>query len=66
MHIERVARGDGDLIRVCHDGPAVAGRAQLERIDTWNAAANKHMIAINEALGFEITGKPARSWEREI
>jgi GNAT superfamily N-acetyltransferase/RimJ/RimL family protein N-acetyltransferase len=39
---------------------------QIQRIATWNAAANKHMIAINEALGFEVTGKPARSWEREI
>lgn len=24
----------------------------LRNIDTWNAATNSHMIAINEALGF--------------
>ena len=27
---------------------------QLERIVTWNAANNEHMVAINEALGFEL------------
>jgi GNAT superfamily N-acetyltransferase len=28
----------------------------VERITTWNAAANRHMIAINEQLGFEVSG----------
>lgn len=32
--------------------------AQLQRITTWNAAANAHMIAINEGLGFEVSGPP--------
>jgi GNAT superfamily N-acetyltransferase len=31
----------------------------LERIATWNAAANPHMIAINEQLGFEVSGTPS-------
>jgi GNAT superfamily N-acetyltransferase len=31
----------------------------LERIATWNAAANQHMIAINEQLGFEVSGTPS-------
>ena len=26
---------------------------QLEQVETGNAASNKHMIAVNEALGFE-------------
>jgi GNAT superfamily N-acetyltransferase len=30
----------------------------LERIATWNAGANSHMIAINERLGFEVSGPP--------
>ena len=25
---------------------------QVRVIDTWNAAVNEHMIAINEAMGF--------------
>jgi GNAT superfamily N-acetyltransferase len=39
---------------------------QIEQIVTWNAEQNKHMIAINEALGFEVLGVPSRSWERGI
>ena len=32
---------------------------QLERISTWNAEVNKHMIAVNEELGFTVFGQPA-------
>lgn len=39
---------------------------RLKRVLTWNAEQNKHMIAINEALGYEVFGVPARSWEREV
>jgi GNAT superfamily N-acetyltransferase len=39
---------------------------KIEQIATWNAEENKHMIAINEALGFEVLGVPMRSWERGI
>jgi GNAT superfamily N-acetyltransferase len=42
--------------------PAV--EPQIEQIMTWNAEQNKHMIAINEALGFQVLGVPMRSWER--
>ena len=34
---------------------------QLEQIETGNAGANEHMIAINEALGFTIRD-PAWAW----
>jgi RimJ/RimL family protein N-acetyltransferase len=30
---------------------------QLETIDTWNAASNDRMIAVNEALGYEVVGR---------
>jgi RimJ/RimL family protein N-acetyltransferase len=30
---------------------------QLERIDTWNAASNRHMIAVNDALGYSLVGR---------
>jgi RimJ/RimL family protein N-acetyltransferase len=29
---------------------------QLLEIDTWNAASNDHMIAVNEALGYRVVG----------
>jgi RimJ/RimL family protein N-acetyltransferase len=30
---------------------------QLERIYTWNAESNRHMIAVNERLGYRATGR---------
>jgi hypothetical protein len=36
---------------------------QAERIVTWNAASNRHMIAINEELGYRVQGRPYRSAE---
>jgi GNAT superfamily N-acetyltransferase len=35
----------------------------LRRIVTWNAAVNKHMIAINETLGYELLDPQSRSYE---
>ncbi|MEV1285910.1 GNAT family N-acetyltransferase [Micromonospora sp. NPDC049679] len=37
---------------------AMAHEPALRVVDTWNAAANEHMIAINEALGF----RPVDRW----
>jgi GNAT superfamily N-acetyltransferase/RimJ/RimL family protein N-acetyltransferase len=39
---------------------------QLQRIVTWNAASNRHMIAINEELGYEVSGRPYRSAELPV
>jgi GNAT superfamily N-acetyltransferase len=36
---------------------------QIEQIETGNAASNKHMIAVNEALGFEVTPPAFHSYE---
>ena len=33
---------------------------------TWNAASNKHMIAINEELGYRVGGRPYRSAEMPV
>ncbi len=33
----------------------MAAFPQAQTISTWNAAENEHMIAINEAMGFEVT-----------
>jgi hypothetical protein len=41
-----------------------AGREpQLERIATWNAESNEHMIAVNEAMGYVVIGPPS-TWYR--
>jgi GNAT superfamily N-acetyltransferase len=36
---------------------------QIERVETGNAASNKHMIAVNEALGFEVSRPVFHSYE---
>jgi GNAT superfamily N-acetyltransferase len=38
----------------------------LRRIVTWNAAANKHMIDINEALGYELLDPQGRNYELPV
>jgi GNAT superfamily N-acetyltransferase len=37
----------------------------LRTVDTWNAAANAHMIAINEALGFRALDE-WHQWQRDL
>ena len=38
----------------------------LERISTWNAGSNKHMIAVNDALGYVPYGTPVTFSELEV
>ena len=35
---------------------------QLERVSTWNAQVNEHMIAVNEAIGFIVSGQPVTGY----
>jgi GNAT superfamily N-acetyltransferase len=39
---------------------------QINRLETWNAAANAHMIAVNEALGYRVYGPPNTQWELDV
>jgi GNAT superfamily N-acetyltransferase len=36
-----------------------------QRISTWNADDNTHMIAVNEALGFQVVGR-LLSWQKKL
>lgn len=38
---------------------------QLRTVDTWNAASNEHMIAVNEVLGYRVVAR-AISWQRHL
>jgi GNAT superfamily N-acetyltransferase len=38
----------------------------LRRILTWNAENNKYMVAVNEALGYEIFGSPVKSYRLSV
>ena len=45
---------------------AVAERhPEVRRINTWNAADNEHMIAVNDAIGFEVTAS-SRYWHKTL
>jgi GNAT superfamily N-acetyltransferase len=39
---------------------------QIEQIETGNAASNRHMIAVNEALGYEIAGPAFHARELSV
>jgi GNAT superfamily N-acetyltransferase len=43
-----------------------ATEPQLERVETWNAESNSHMIAVNEALGYTILGQPTTRWQVDV
>jgi GNAT superfamily N-acetyltransferase len=37
----------------------------VRTVSTWNAAENRHMIAVNEAIGFEVVAR-AVTWSRQL
>jgi len=39
---------------------------QLERISTWNAEANQHMIAVNQVIGYTVLGPPNTDWRFDV
>lgn len=48
----------GTIIKIENLRAALAYEPTLRAVDTWNAATNKHMISINEAMGF----RPVDQW----
>jgi GNAT superfamily N-acetyltransferase len=53
----------GLLVKVAMAEWLKTAEPQLERIDTWNAESNRYMIAVNEALGYTVLGRPASWWK---
>src|SRR5260370_37742505 len=53
----------GLLVKIAMLELLATAEPQLERIVTWNARANEHMIAVNESLGYTILGQPS-TWSR--
>ncbi len=56
----------GMLLKVAMMDFLATAEPRLERIATWNAQANDHMIAINEAMGYKVHGRPAISARLEV
>ena len=47
-------------------GGSTEAEPAMRRIETWNAASNRYMIAVNEELGYEVWGQPYRSAELPV
>ena len=63
--VSRKHRGHrlGLLLKVAMMEFLATAEPQLQRVTTWNAQANEHMIAINEAIGYAVYGQPV-IWAR--
>lgn len=55
----------GVLSKVINFRYLLANEPEVRAIDTWNAAVNTHMIAINEAMGFRAVDAWA-NWQRDV
>lgn len=62
--VARAHRGHrlGLLLKVAMLELLVEREPQIETIETFNAESNKHMIAVNEAMGYEVAGR-LTGWE---
>jgi len=56
----------GLLVKVAMLEWLAVAEPQLERIVTWNAEDNEHMIAVNEALGYTVVDPPATAWRLDV
>ena len=65
--VDRPHRGRrlGLLVKVAVHQWLARAEPGVRSVFTWNAEANAHMIAINERLGYQISGR-FRSWELAI
>ena len=56
----------GLLTKAAMLGLLATTEPQLERISTWNAEVNKHMIAVNDELGYTVFGQPATGLRLDV
>jgi GNAT superfamily N-acetyltransferase len=65
--VDRPHRGHrlGLLVKVAVHEWLARAEPGVRAVFTWNAQANEHMIAINERLGYRVSGR-FRSWELAI
>jgi GNAT superfamily N-acetyltransferase len=56
----------GLLVKAAMTQWLIDAEPALQRIVTWNAASNAHMIAINETLGFELLDPKSRTYDLPV
>ncbi|HWC37007.1 MAG TPA: hypothetical protein VG476_00690, partial [Acidimicrobiales bacterium] len=66
--VTRAHRGHklGLLVKVAMAETLLAAEPGLRWIETWNAASNRYMIAVNEMLGYQVSGPPGVSVELPV
>ncbi|HEX6449652.1 MAG TPA: GNAT family N-acetyltransferase [Trebonia sp.] len=66
--VTRAHRGHklGLLVKVAMADTLLAAEPGLRWIETWNAASNQYMIAVNEMLGYQVSGPPGVSVELPV
>jgi GNAT superfamily N-acetyltransferase len=63
--VDRAHRGHrlGLLLKLAMMDLLAEAEPQVRQVFTQNGVANDHMIAVNQALGYRVIGRPIRSWE---
>ncbi len=56
----------GMLVKTSMMDWLTAAEPAVQRIVTWNAGSNRHMIAINEEMGYRVSGRPYRTVELPV
>jgi GNAT superfamily N-acetyltransferase len=66
--VRRQHRGHrlGLLLKIAMMEQLATTEPQLERITTWNGQGNEHMIAVNEAMGYTVSGLPATGFRLDV
>ena len=66
--VRREHRGHrlGLLLKIAMMELLATTEPQLERIMTWNGQSNDHMIAVNEAMGYTVSGPPATGFRLDV
>lgn len=55
----------GMLVKADNLRTLVEAYPRVRRLHTWNAGENRHMLAINEAMGFEVASVEG-AWQRKL
>jgi GNAT superfamily N-acetyltransferase len=56
----------GLLVKIAMQELLAAEEPQLGQVETFNAEANQHMIAVNNALGYTVVGPPMNGWLLDV
>jgi hypothetical protein len=62
---EHRGHGLGFAVKVANLWPLTEWHPAVRTVNTWNAADNEHMIAVNDAMGFEVVAH-STFWRKDL